>query len=261
MRAKLRRAERAVEPDRQRPRVAHRIPEGLDRVSRQVTARKVGERHRNHQRQFAPDLRFGFQRRGDPRLGVERVEDRFDQDEVGAAFGQCDDLVEIDLLQFVEIDLAIAGVVDVGRQRQRLVRRPDRARDEAAAAVARLIFVGGFAAEPRAFMVDVGDQMLGAIIGLTDPVGAERIGRDDVRPGVQIGFADRGHDIGTRQREDVVVALLVVRQAKIARIIGFDQLAELDLGAPAAIGQQDAFLRRRGESFSCPHFQTGAHAA
>src|SRR3546814_12127688 len=80
------------------------------------------------------------------------VEDGFDQDEVGAAFGQCDDLIEIDLLQFVEIDLAIAGIVDVGRQRQRLVRRPDRARDKAAAAVARLIFVGGFAAEPRAFM-------------------------------------------------------------------------------------------------------------
>src|SRR3546814_4036728 len=76
-----------------------------------------------------------------------------------------------------------------------------------------------------------------------------------------LGFSDRVHDIGTRQREDVVVALLVVRQTKIARIIGLDQLAELDLGPPAAIGQQDAFLRRRGESFSCPHFQTGAHAA
>src|SRR3546814_9221321 len=95
-----------------------------------------------------------------------------------------------------------------------LVRGPGRARDEAAAAVARLVAVGRLAPEPGAFMVDVGDQMLGAIIGLADPVGAEGIGRNDIRPGRQIDLADRGHDVGPRQRENVVVALLVVARSE-----------------------------------------------
>src|SRR3546814_2045151 len=70
-----------------------------------VAPRQVGQGHRDHQRQFAPDLPLGLQRRGDAGLGVQRVENRLDQDEVGAPFGQRDHLVAIDVLQFVEVDL------------------------------------------------------------------------------------------------------------------------------------------------------------
>ena len=112
-------------------------PERLDRVAGQVAARQIGEGHRQHDRQ----------RRGRaparPRsaamiagLGVERVEHRLDQDEVDAALDQRVDLLAIDRLQRVEIDLAKARIVDVGRQRQRLVGRPDRAGDPARPAVA-----------------------------------------------------------------------------------------------------------------------------
>ena len=250
MRAKLRRAERAVEPHCQRLRMTHRIPESLDRVARQVATRQVGERHRDHQRQLAPDLRLRLDRRGDPRLGIQCVEDRLDQDEIGSALGERDYLFAIDVLQFVEIDLAIARIVDVGRQRQRLVRRPDRARDEAAAAVLRRELVGRFAPQARAFVVDVSNQRFGAIIGLADPVRAEGVGRDDVRSGGEIGLADRGHDILPRQRKDVVITLLIVTEAERSRIIGFAELAELDLGAPAAIGEQDAILRRRDQGLA-----------
>jgi hypothetical protein len=45
------------------------------------------------------------------------------------------DLLDIDVGDRVEIDLAIAGIVDVRRERQRLVGRADRAGDPALAAV------------------------------------------------------------------------------------------------------------------------------
>ena len=68
-------------------------------------------------------------------LGVQRVEHGLDQDEIDAAFDQRLDLLDIDVGDRVEIDLAIAGIVDVGRQRQGLVGRPDRAGDPALPAV------------------------------------------------------------------------------------------------------------------------------
>ena len=64
-------------------------------------------------------------------LGVQRVEHRLDQDEIDAALDQRLDLLDIDVGDGVEIDLAKAGIVDVGRERQGLVGRPERAGDAA----------------------------------------------------------------------------------------------------------------------------------
>src|SRR3546814_686319 len=111
--------------------------------------------------------------------------------------------------------------------------------------------------QPRAFRIDVGDQRFSTIIGLADPVGAEGVGRHDVGPRRQIGLADRRHDILPRQREDVVVALLVVRQAEGAGIVGLGKFANLDLGAPAAVGEEDALLRCGVQGVAC----AAGHAA
>ena len=45
MRAQLRGTERAVEADGHGPCVTHRVPERLNRVAREVAARKVGQGH------------------------------------------------------------------------------------------------------------------------------------------------------------------------------------------------------------------------
>src|SRR3546814_10269023 len=55
------------------------------------------------------------------------------------------------------------------------------------------------------------DQCLGGVIGLADPVGREGVGRHDVRPRLQIGARDRLGHLGLGQREDVVIALLILR--------------------------------------------------
>ena len=95
----------------------------------------------------------------DRRLGVQRVEDRLDQDDVGAAVDQAAQLLAIGDAQIVEGDGAVAGIVDVGRDRGGAVGRPERAGDEAALAV--LLLAPGCAArarQPRAVAVQLVDQ-------------------------------------------------------------------------------------------------------
>jgi hypothetical protein len=92
VRAHQRRAQRAVQADGERPGVAHRIPEGLDRLARQDAARRVGDRARDHQRQpvQAGGLALGhdFVDREQRRLRVQRVEDGLDQQQVDPALDQ-----------------------------------------------------------------------------------------------------------------------------------------------------------------------------
>src|SRR5439155_7210761 len=85
VRAHVARAEGAVEADAERPRVRHRDPEGVNRLPRQRPAAAVGDRRRDHERQphalFLEDL---FDR-DDARLGVQRVDDRLEQEQVAPA--------------------------------------------------------------------------------------------------------------------------------------------------------------------------------
>jgi hypothetical protein len=83
--------------------------------------------------------------------------------------------------------------------------------------------------------------MLAAIIGHGDAGGAEGVGLDHVRARLQIGVVDRADDIGPGDREQVVIALLVLRQIETAAIIGFLELVALDRGAIAAVEDEDAF--------------------
>ena len=111
-------AERAIEAERQRADVVERVPEGFRRLSGQRAAGRVGDRAGNHHWQSVATLATGFfeelfdgeQRR----LGVERVEDRFDEQDVGAAIGQAANRLAVVLDQFVKAGVAKARVVHVG---------------------------------------------------------------------------------------------------------------------------------------------------
>src|SRR6266404_5224437 len=64
---------------------------------------------------------------------------------IDAAVDERVDLLAVDRLHLIEINLAERGVVDVGRERQRLVRRPERSGDPARLAIVPCIAVGDFA--------------------------------------------------------------------------------------------------------------------
>jgi hypothetical protein len=120
-------AKGAVQAHRERPGMGHRDPEGLRRLAGQGAARAVGDGARDHHRRHVePFVAQAFDRI-DRGLGVQRVEDRLDQDQVDAALDQGARRLAIGFRQAVEGDLAEARIVDVGRDAGGLVGRPDGA--------------------------------------------------------------------------------------------------------------------------------------
>ena len=91
----------------------------------------TGTRARGSARRTALRARRTGLDREDRGLGVERVEDRLDQQQVGAAVEQAARLLAVGLDQLVEGDVACARIVDVGRDRGGLGRGSERAGDEA----------------------------------------------------------------------------------------------------------------------------------
>ncbi len=71
--------EGAVHADREGAGVGDRRPERVDRLARERAAALVGDRHRQHQRQVGPGLLEDVAGRENGGLGVQRVEDRLDQ--------------------------------------------------------------------------------------------------------------------------------------------------------------------------------------
>ena len=131
MRAHLPGAERAVEPDRERPRVLHRVPERGRRLAGQHAAGEIGDGARHHHRQADAarliKLGDGIERG----LGVERVEDGLDQQDIGAAVDEAARLLGIGCAQLIEGDRAVARIAHVGRDRGGAVGRPHGAGHEA----------------------------------------------------------------------------------------------------------------------------------
>ena len=172
----------------------------------QQAAGAVGDGAGDHDRQphaarFA-DVGDG----GDRRLGVERVEDRLDQQEVGAALDQAVDLLGIGGAQLVEGDGAEARIGHVGRDRGGAVGRPERAGDEARPAVLALRDVGRVARQPRALDVELVREVGHAVVGLRDAGRGERVGRDDVGAGAEIGEMDVAHRVRLAEDQQIVVA-------------------------------------------------------
>ena len=126
------------------PGVPHRIPERLRQLARQQAAGFVGDGAGDHHGHVDAALFGDFGDRVERRLGVQRVEDGLDQQQIGAAVEQALDLLAIGRAQIVEGDGAEAGVGDVGRDRGGAVGRADGAGDKA-----RLAVLGGDARRRR----------------------------------------------------------------------------------------------------------------
>ena len=235
-------AERAVEADGEGGGMAHRVPEGLGRLAGERAAGQVGDRARDHDRQLDALFLEHFARGEDRGLGVQRVEDRLDEDDVGAAVDEAAHLIGIGEPQVVEGDGAVAGIVDVGRDGGGAVGRAERAGDEAAPAVLLLRPQAGAAGKARAVAVEFVDHVLHAVVGLGDRCGGEGVGLEDVGAGERIAVVDVLDRARLGQRQQVVVALLVagaVAEACSPEIL-LHQLQRLDFRAHRAVEHEDA---------------------
>ena len=241
MRAQVFGAERTVESDGDRLGVPHRIPERFRQLSRQQAAGLVGNGARDHHGHvdaaFFGDFGNGVERR----LGVQRVKNGFDQQQIGAAVEQAVDLLAIGLAQIVEGDGAVAGVGNVGRNRCGAVGRAQRAGDEARLAVLGGNALGRGACELRAIEVEFVGEVRHVVVGLRDRGRGERVGRDDVGAGAQVVGVDVLDRLRLGEDQQVVIAAdiaMEIRKALAAKR-GLVILQALDHGAHGAVEHQD----------------------
>src|SRR3546814_20649796 len=86
-------------------------------------------------------------------------------------------------------------------------------------------------------MVHVDDQMLGAIIGLADPVGVEGVGGNDVRARIQIGAGAVADDFRTDQHQKIAVALLAETKGEPTARVGLVTQLGLVTSVESAVGE------------------------
>ncbi len=245
MRAHLARAEGAVHADGERTGVTDRGVERVDHLARERAAAEVGDRDRDEDRQAHALLLEHVLDRHDAGLGVERVEDGLEQQDVGAAVDEAAHLIFVGRARLVERHAAERRVIDLRRDRQRPVHRTERAGDEPRP-VRRLRrpLVDRGARQARPFVVQLVRQRLERVVGLGDGRGGERIGLDEVGAGLEVLAVDGADDIRTREDEDVAVAAQVLRVIleALAAEVGLRQLVALDHRPHRAIEDEHALL-------------------
>ncbi len=235
-------AQRAVQSEADRAGVAQAVPEGFGRLAGEGPPALVGDRAGDHHGDTTLGLSLEEALDGEDRgLSVERVEDGLDQQQVGTAVQQGDGGVGVGLDQLVPAHRPEARVVDIRRERQRLGGRPEHAGDPAHPPVEGLHGLALGAGQRRRGLVQLDHHVLKAEVGQGDAVGVEGVGLDDVGAGLQVGAVDPGDDLGLRQHQQLVVALLlvlVVAEAVPAVVVLF-QAVPLDHGAHGAVQDQD----------------------
>ena len=248
VRAQVARAERAVEADDERPDVAHAVPERLGGLARQRAAAGVGDRARDPDRPATALLLEERLEREDRRLGVERVEDGLDQQQVRAPVDQAAGLLEVGRDQLVEADVAGSGVVDVGRDRGRLVRGAERP-GHPARALGRRVLVGSLPGERGGGPVELVALPLEPVVGLGDARRGEGVGAHDIGAGVEVGTVDVADDRRLRQGQHVGVPaqVVVVVRVRRAAVVGLTELVALDEGAHGAVDDEDPLTQGGGE--------------
>ena len=259
--------ERAVEADRQRMGVGKGIPKRLDLLRGNHRFTTKPDRRGNDQRQMQFHFRINFlhgHRRG---LGIERIKDRFDHQDVATAFDQRLDLQFVRIEHLIEIHHAEARVIGIGRVGERNRERPDRAGDIALATGVAANGIGPLAAElgrldihfpselvekrilddllekfrvlASAFFARVLDEKF----ALRDAGGGEGVGLADVRAGFIESLVDVADDIRAGEAQDVAIVeqvLLAVGKA-LAAGVAFVKPVGADRRAHGAIEHQNPF--------------------
>ena len=93
--------------------MGHRAPIGFNGLPRKSTTTVVGDRDGDHDREPHTQFIEYTLHRDKGRLGVQRVEDRFDEDDVDIAFDQASRLGHVRFFELVEVDVPERRVFDL----------------------------------------------------------------------------------------------------------------------------------------------------
>ncbi len=250
VRAHLARAERAVHADGQRASVTDRGVERVDHLARQRAAAEIGDRDRDEDRQPQPLFLEHVLDRDDAGLGVERVEDRLEQEQIGAAIDEATRLILVCGPRLVEGHPAERWIVDLGGDRQRPVHRTKGAGHETRPVRRlRLPLIDCLAGQASSLVVQLVGKRFEGVVRLRDGCARKGVGLDDVGAGFQILAVDGADDVRPREDEDVAVPAQVLRMAPeaIAAEVGLGQFVALDHRAHRAVEEEDALLERAAQ--------------
>ncbi len=240
-------AERAVHSDGEQRHVRDGNPKGLDGLAGKRASAAIDDGDRSddwHAISGGLEIFLDGEEGG---LGIERIENRFEEQEVRAALDEGSGLRGVDFAQLVEGYASRGRIRDILRDRCGARGGAERSGDETAAIGVRGgESVDGAAGGLRACEVEVGDAALKAIIGHGDGIGVEGIGFDDVGAGFKVAAVDLFDDVRLSEVQRVVVEAQIARVIRefLAAVIGFDEIARLDHGAHGAIEHQDALAHQ-----------------
>ena len=191
-----------------------------------------------------------FLNRDKRRFRVERVENRLDEQKIGAPVDEPSNLFGVRLAHLVERCGTKRRVADVGRNRKRPIHRPDRAGDKS-----RLIggaggpLVARAARQARALEIELVGQRLEPVVGLHNRGAVERVRLDDVAARFEVLVVDPADQIGTREHQQVDVALEIagVTLEAFAPKLLFGQLLALNHRAHRAIEHENPLRQQSFE--------------
>ncbi|MEZ4268571.1 MAG: hypothetical protein R3F39_19575 [Myxococcota bacterium] len=174
---------------------------------------------------------------------VQRVEDRLDHQDVGAALDEALDGLGVRLDQLGVAHVSGRRVVDVRRDRRGAAGRPEDA-GHPARAVGRLGGhpVGLLATQPRGLAVQLARQRLQRVVGLGQRGRVEGVGLENVRARLEIGPVNRRDDVRPGEHQQVVVAAQIARVVleALAPVVGLGEPVALDHRAHRPVQDEDA---------------------
>ena len=195
------------------------------------------------------------------RLGIERIENGFDQQDIRTAIDQAANGFGIIRHQLIESNAAETRVIYIRGDRCRLGRRPQHARDKARFFRRfRLHRLRCFPREFGAGKIEFVYQILHVVIRHRGGGGIEGVGLDDIRTRFQIGIVDGTDNLRLGERQKIVIAFDVMGKIgkASATIIRFVEPVALDHGSHGAVQQHNAACEDFFKQFGARSFVHGS---
>ena len=237
----LLRAERAVDPDCQGPRVLDGQIERLHGLPRERAPAFVHDGDRNHDGKPNALLFEDVLDCAERGFGIQGVENRFDQQQVDSTVEEATHLLRVCFTGFVECERPVARIIDVGTETQGLVEWTDRASDVAIPVRAA---GGRFLGKTCGSDVELVHDPLQFVVRLRERVRVERVGLDDVCASIEVLFVNPTDHVRPRENQQVVVALQAARvvDEAVAAKISLSEARALDHRAHRTVEKNNPLL-------------------
>ena len=210
-------SERTVQTYGENRCMLNRCQECFQRLTGQGTATGIGNSNGQHQRYFSTSLLHSFARRIDSRLGIQRIENGFNQNSIHPTFEQSIHLLLIGLNQFIERYGTISRVVYIRTHRTGFVGRANGTCYKTRFfRILACILIGQFAGQLSGGQVYFATIVFHPIIGHRNALCIERIGFDNIGSGLQIFTMNVLDYMRSGKAQQIVVSLHLSRHIRKA---------------------------------------------